>query len=203
MESALDSCLGANGAIYAVRSELCWREVPDNTIVDDFVIGMKVRESGSRMIYEPAAVAEEEFPAVTDEWRRRVRIGMGDYQALSLCRKCLGPRYGAFAWMFWSHKVLRWFMPHIMLLLIGASMLLVFQYGPSVCSRLPAAVIAGTALLIACSVVGLLPCLPGGPVSRFFRMCDHFVTMNCALLAGFFRFLAGDVKGYWERTPRN
>ena len=41
-ESLLDSCLGANGAIYALRGELFPFEIPDNTIVDDFAIGPKV-----------------------------------------------------------------------------------------------------------------------------------------------------------------
>ena len=115
-ESALDSCLGANGAVYAIRRGLFWAELPGNTIVDDFVVGMKVREQGHRMIYDARALAYEELPETGAEWTRRVRIGAGDFQALALCRRCLLPRYGRFAWMFWSHKVLRWFTPHLLLL---------------------------------------------------------------------------------------
>ncbi|MEI8123503.1 MAG: glycosyltransferase, partial [bacterium] len=54
-ESRLDSCLGANGAIYAIRRELFPLAMPENVIIDDFVIGMKVREQGFRMIFEPLA----------------------------------------------------------------------------------------------------------------------------------------------------
>ena len=105
-----------------IRTGLFWAEIPDNTIIDDFVIGMKVREQGYRMVYAPTAVAREELPeTLDDEWRRRIRIGAGDYQALVLCRKCLLPRYGKFAWMFWSHKVARWFTPHLLLLLTISS----------------------------------------------------------------------------------
>jgi cellulose synthase/poly-beta-1,6-N-acetylglucosamine synthase-like glycosyltransferase len=118
-ESDLDSCLGVNGAICAVRRELFWREVPDNTIVDDFVLGMKVRERGYRVLYEPLAVAEEEFPETEHEWLRRVRIGAGDFQALAMCRRCLRPSYGWFAWSFFSHKVLRWFTPHMLLAVVA------------------------------------------------------------------------------------
>ncbi|MFC1453218.1 glycosyltransferase family 2 protein, partial [Verrucomicrobiota bacterium] len=120
MESRANSCLGANGAIYAIRRELFWKDIPDNTIIDDFVIGMKVREQGMLMVYEPDAVAHEALPAkIEHEWRRRVRIGAGDYQALAFCRRCLLPRYGRFSWMFWSHKVLRWFTPHLTLLMVA------------------------------------------------------------------------------------
>src|SRR6185503_6079299 len=94
-ESELDSCLGANGAIYAIRARLFWASIPPNTIIDDFVIGMKVREQGYRMLYEPRAIALEELPPeVAHEWKRRVRIGAGDYQAIRLCRACLSPSFG-------------------------------------------------------------------------------------------------------------
>ncbi|MEI8352678.1 MAG: glycosyltransferase family 2 protein, partial [bacterium] len=120
-ESRLDSCLGANGAIYAIRAGLFPFSMPDNTIIDDFVIGMKVREQGYRMVFEPAALAHEDLPeTMADEWRRRIRIGSGGYQALSQCRSCLSPRYGLFAWFFWSHKVLRWFTPHLLLVALAA-----------------------------------------------------------------------------------
>lgn len=118
-ESQIDSCLGANGAIYAIRRELFWRGMPSTTIVDDFVIGMKVRELGQRVIYAPEAIATEAMPKqVGDEWHRRARIGAGGYQAIGLCKACLSPSFGFFSLAFWSHKILRWFTPHLMLLVL-------------------------------------------------------------------------------------
>ena len=193
-ESSLDSCLGANGAIYAVRSELFSMDIPGNTIIDDFVIGMKVREQGYRMVYEPGAVATEDLPeTVQDEWRRRIRIGAGAYQALSLCRACLSPRYGVFAWMFWSHKVMRWFTPHLMvgLLVIGCWLL-----------GAPAARLAGHGYW----VLGLLGVFVVGLASRRFRkglkLLSYFITMQVALLMGFVRYCRGNLSGAWARTER-
>lgn len=121
-ESQIDSCLGANGAIYAIRHELFWSFLPSTTIVDDFVIGMKVREAGKRLVYVSEAVAREDMPKdVQAEWHRRIRIGAGGYQAISLCKACLAPRYGFFALAFWSHKVLRWFTPHLMILALATT----------------------------------------------------------------------------------
>ncbi len=203
MESRLDSCLGANGAIYAVRSNLFSDDVPENTIVDDFVIGMKVREQGFRMLYEPDAVAEEAFPEQKYEWNRRVRIGAGDFQALVLCRRCLLPQYGVFAWQFWSHKVLRWLTPHAVLFLVASSLFIVVEEGFCPASYLSLAVLVGTMVFVLFSGIGKMI----GPavdnfVGRSFRMCNYFLTMNMALLAGSVRFLWGDLKGYWDRTPR-
>jgi len=201
-ESTLDSCLGANGAIYAIRRDLFWADIPDNTIVEDLVVGMKVREQGFRMLYEPEAVAEEEFPDVSDEWRRRVRIGSGDFQALWLCRRCLLPRYGVFAWTFWSHKVFRWLTPHMLILLV------------LICPILMATGQAHGLLLGGGSLVLAAALLCGALAGRFvkpgslwflrpFRLCHHFVTMQAALFVGFLRFCRGGLPGYWERTPRH
>jgi cellulose synthase/poly-beta-1,6-N-acetylglucosamine synthase-like glycosyltransferase len=193
-ESGLDSCLGANGAIYAIRSGLFPAGIPDNTIVDDFVIGMKVREQGYRMVFEPAAVATEDLPeTVRDEWRRRVRIGAGAFQALALCRSCLSPRYGLFAGMFWSHKVLRWFTPH---LAIGVSVV-GFWLLVQTAARSPVACywLLGAACM---ALIGLLP----KKGRKLFRLLVYFVTIQAALFAGFLRYCRGGLKGTWERTER-
>jgi len=195
MESALDSCLGANGAIYAIRSELFWSDIPDNTVVDDLVIGMKVREQGFKMIYEPDAIATEEFPEIADEWGRRVRIGAGDYQALGLCRSCMLPRYGTFAWIFWSHKVLRWFTPHMVLLLVICSLL-------SVTRRQDSSGLVLLAELILAGIFIFLLCALAGTRVRALAMFRHFVVMQTALFAGFLRFCKGNLRGSWERTAR-
>ena len=205
-ESAIDSCLGANGAIYAIRSELFPHDFRDNTIVDDFVLGMKVREQGYRMVFESEAVAYEELPAtVQDEWRRRVRIGAGAYQALTLCWRCLLPRYGVFAWMFWSHKVLRWVTPHLGVLLLAVSSGLLVA-----ASRQETGV--NRALLCIPCAAGVAVCLMGvagwflrnSPMSwtRPLRLLGYFLAMQMALFAGFLRFCRGNLSGAWERTER-
>ncbi len=193
-ESSWDSCLGANGAIYAMRPELFWAEIPDNTIIDDFVLGMKVREQGFRMVFEPSAVATEDLPAtVPDEWRRRVRIGAGAFQAMTLCRACLSPRYGRFALIFWSHKVLRWFTPHlgVVLLVISSWLLASSAAGLSV---------NGYWVLAGCGVASAgLVTKPG---RKAFKLLAYFVTMQAALFVGFLKYCKGGLKGTWERTER-
>jgi len=208
-ESEIDSCLGANGAIYAIRPDLFWHEIPENTIVDDLVIGMKVREQGFRMLYDTEAVAVEELPQVSDEWVRRVRIGCGDYQAIGLCRKCLGFGFGRFALIFWSHKILRWMTPHIMLVMF------IMSWGLSLFSLLykdftllfmPAyAVAVGFTLFLIAGVAGRRMRQKGqsGMVVALCSVCDHFLTMHAALFAGFIRFCSGNASGSWTRTPRS
>jgi len=212
MESSLDSCLGANGAIYAIKRSLFWTDIPDNTIVDDFVIGMKVREQGLRVVYEPEAVGQENLPPTVDEWVRRKRIGAGDYQALFLCKKCLLPTYGKFAWVFWSHKVLRWFTPHILLalfILTFAIFAIRLSLGVENCFAIELKFIF-TPVLMMVSIFGALtarflrnfPSL-NGKLLKLLNLSDHFITMQVALFLGFLRFCRGNLRGHWERTPRN
>lgn len=196
-ESHMDSCLGANGAIYAVRRELFWGDIPDNTIVDDFVIGMKVRERGFRMVYEPGAVALERTPSrLADEWRRRVRIGAGAFQAMAFCRACLLPRFGRFFVCFWSHKILRWFTPHLMVMLAVVA-LWCWSYGAGVVKTGGVVVLAAGAGFSALAALGRLT----GPLSPL-KAFDYFLTMQAALFVGFLRWCRGNLKGTWVRTER-
>ena len=207
-ESGIDSCLGANGAIYALRPPCFWQAIPTNTVVDDFVIGMKVREAGLRMLYDPDAVAEEDVPAVQDEWQRRVRIGSGDYQAAWLCRACLHPRYGRFAGCFWSHKILRWFTPHLVLAVLAAATVSLACCRSSAASSplvlLALAAITGSVLLLIAALAGRLARRLAwrGALGKLCRGIDHFVTMQAALLVGFVRYCRGNLSGAWRRTPR-
>jgi cellulose synthase/poly-beta-1,6-N-acetylglucosamine synthase-like glycosyltransferase len=197
-ESAMDSCLGANGAIYAIRAPLFWSAVPSNTIVDDFVLGMKVREQGLRLVYEPRAIATELLPPhVGDEWKRRVRIGSGNYQSLALCRACLAPSFGPFALAFWSHKVLRWFTPHLLLLGLALA-----AFGAVSGSALGVPVLRAYAMLATASLTGYALRHPTLLPSRLLRGIQYFIAMQAALLAGFLRFCAGNLEGRWQRTIR-
>uniref|UniRef100_UPI00222E87C7 hypothetical protein n=1 Tax=Klebsiella pneumoniae TaxID=573 RepID=UPI00222E87C7 len=78
-EGRIGALLGANGAIYAVRRTL-WPALRPNEICDDFCIGMHVPASGFRMVYDPAAWAEEDTPEdISEEYHRRLRIGVGNF----------------------------------------------------------------------------------------------------------------------------
>ena len=191
-ESAFDSCLGANGAIYAIRKS-CWPRIPDNTFVDDFVIGMRVREAGNRVIYDTEAVATEELPqSVGHEMTRRIRIGAGDFQALFLCWRSLLPWRGFYSVAFWSHKVLRWFAPFLMIAALVSNVCL-----------LPHPLFA---VLLALQLAFYSLALLGAVIRRrkivLFSAPYYFVTINLALLFGFFRFITGTQQAAWKRTAR-
>src|SRR5437660_6141041 len=85
---------------------------------------MRMR-SGGRVFFVPTAMAWETSPEkVGDEFRRRVRIGAGDLQALLWTWRLLLPWKGMVAIAYVSHKVLRWLGPWLMLAAFAANLTL-------------------------------------------------------------------------------
>jgi len=103
--------MGANGGLYAIRRTL-FTALPPSTIVDDFVIPLRILENGFKVVYEPEALAHEETTEdYGQEFGRRARIAAGNFQSLGMVPGLLSPAAGFRAFAFWSHKLLRWCAP--------------------------------------------------------------------------------------------
>lgn len=194
-EGRLGGLLGANGAIYAIRREL-FQPLPPGTLIDDFVIPLAAKlRSGCRIVYEPAAVAHEETaPNLRGEFSRRARIGAGAFASLATLWPLLSPRHGWTALALWSHKVLRWVCP---LLLLG-SLLTSIALAAHPVYR--AALFAQAAFYALCIIGALVP--SANLLSRPLRAFPMFAGMNLALFIGFLRWLRGPETGVWNRTTR-
>ena len=194
-EARLGALLGANGAIYAMRRER-FVAIPNDTMVDDFVIPLLARlKSRCQIVYDADAIATEETPpSMQSEFRRRARIGAGGFQSIGLLWKLLDPRQGWLAFSFFSHKVLRWCCPFFLILLLASNLLLLHD-------PLYRVLLAIQVGFYSTSVLGMW--LPGsGRVARSIRLTTMFTSMNLALLVGFFRWLSGQQRGVWQRTSR-
>lgn len=189
--------LGANGANYALRRDL-WAGCPPEIVVEDLYIPLRLLMDGWAVVFEPSALAYEELPpALSDEFGRRVRIGAGDYQILSRCLSLLQPERGLSAWVFFSHKVLRWLAPLFMLsgLLAVLVLLLLGAFGSLVLGAVSLA-------LVLLTTAGFYSHRLPGPLGRLAAVCAYFASMNAALLLGFIRWLRGGQKTTWTRTRR-
>ncbi len=197
-EGRLGGLLGANGAIYAIRRDR-YVPIPDQTIVDDFVIPLLSRlRHGGQVIFDTDAVAREETPAnLGSEFHRRARIGAGGFQAIGLLWPLLNPLRGWIAFTFLSHKVLRWFCPAFMIGAALSNLLIVAFGGPAIYLYL---ILGQIAFYLIAFLVGLTP--PGLKAFKLLRLTTMFTSMNAALLIGFFRWLRGSQKGAWRRTER-
>jgi cellulose synthase/poly-beta-1,6-N-acetylglucosamine synthase-like glycosyltransferase len=187
--------LGANGGIYAVRRQL-FPQLCGTTIIDDFVVPVRIAARSWKIPYEPDAVAFEETTEDLDrEFGRRARIGAGNWQAVALVPEVLDPRTGFLCFAFVSHKLMRWLVPFF----LGASLLLSFPLagGGSIPWGL---LLAGQLAFYGLALAGRLGAR--GPLRRLASAAYYFVSMNAALAVGFWRFVRGTQGAAWQRTDR-
>jgi len=194
-EGKLDALLGANGAIYAIRTHL-YTPIPENTVVDDFLIVMNVAKEKYKIVYDKEALAHEEIaPSIAEERKRRIRIGTGNYQAFTRLYWALNPFNGWRFFSYFSHKVLRWFTPHLMITALMSNFILIGDtfYNTTFLIQIIAYLIAA---------LGQKLSEQGKPIPSSVALLTFFVSMNLALLQGFYRFAFKNVKGTWQRTSR-
>lgn len=186
------SVMGVFGACYAVRKSL-FKPFPKNFIVDDFYITMHVLKEGFDALHEPKAlVLDYNNSTMQNEFKRKVRISIGNYQNLAEYFQLLWERGWGVGFSFLSHKVLRWLGPFFIIIMFLCSLWLgqdfyLFK------------LIAGAQILIL-----LLPILDFvlkklGINIQFLRNISYFYFMNFALLIGFFKYLGGVKSSIW--TP--
>lgn len=195
-ESRLNALLGANGAIYAIRTEL-YNPLPTDTIIDDFCIVMDIVEHGYVAVYAPEAQAIEEIaPDLSEESLRRVRIGAGNYQAMMRLSWLLNPLLGYRFFSYVSHKLLRWFVPHFMILALISNIVLAtamtqYQY-----------LLILQILFYTIALFGLKRSKGNTSIMKAIQLITFFVSMNFSLLKGFLKFLNKNLSATWESTSR-
>ena len=108
-DSELYSAMGAAGELYAVDPTLV-REVPDEALLDDFMMSMYIVDQGKRIAYTPNAYAQEYGSAnIFEESKRKRRIAAGGLQSIWWLRHMLNPfRQPLVTFQYISHRVLRW-----------------------------------------------------------------------------------------------
>lgn len=199
-ESRLGFVIGCYGGILAVRAAL-YQPLPATTIVEDFVLTMRIMEQGGSVRFDPEARATEPASASSHaEWDRKVRIGAGDYQALAMTKQMLHPRYGLRAFAFLSHKVLRWLVPFFLICALLSNAIIAGLHG--ILPTDPYAwffALQGAGIILA----GLVYKLPaGGGLPAWTRPISFFYLMNYGLLCGFARWVRGRQPVTWKQAAR-
>jgi len=192
-ESDLHSTISAFGGFYAIKKEL-FKKIPFNAYSnDDVLIPMNVIRQKKRMRFIPEAVSFEDLTQnVSIEFKRRIRIGAGNFQAFFWLLDFFNPLYGWPAFCYLSHKATRWFSP-----LFGTVALMSLGYLAMTTGSLMYYLPAGLFSLLLVGALSSLV-LPLRPTRHLF----YFFAMNTALLFGFFRYCGGIKSAAWSRTDR-
>lgn len=195
LEGNIKTVLGANGAIYAIRKELYESLPVDKVIMDDFLIPLKVVEKGYKVIYDAEAIGTEYVSdSIWDEYKRKVRIGAANFNALKEIRTLLSPAKGYIALGLWSHKIIRWFIPFLALLLFVSNCFLVGE------SFYTVTFFIQMGFYVAVLIGGILNSL--GKTKSIFTIFFYLFVVNLALMIGFYRFIAKTQKPMWNPVKR-
>lgn len=183
--------IGAEGGCYAIRREN-YSPVPKNFFMDDFYITMSVIKNKGEVLFDDQAIVYEDLPSESsEEFKRKIRISIGNYQNLFEFKSLLWPLWSPISFAFISHKILRWLTPFFLILIFIVSLLLVFYQDYFIYFSAAQATLFLTPLFI--------------PVLKKIKpilFIAHFYNMNLALLIGFFSYLKGVKSSVWQPTPR-
>ncbi|AXJ00299.1 Glycosyltransferase, catalytic subunit of cellulose synthase and poly-beta-1,6-N-acetylglucosamine synthase [Cyclonatronum proteinivorum] len=195
---AFHTVVGAAGELFSVRRDLFENVEPD-TLLDDFIISLRVAGKGYRVAYAPDAYASERPSADTEaEMTRKVRISAGGIQSIVRLRELLNPFGRMKLWFqYISHRVLRWTLAPLMLLVILITNVLLALDGQGFYVALLALQIA----FYAASILGYL--LEKKKIKlKILFVPFYFSMMNVSVYLGLIRYLRGQQSVNWARARR-
>lgn len=199
-DSELYSAMGAAGELYAIDPTLV-HEVPDEALLDDFMMSMYIVQSGRRIAYTPDAYALEYGSAnIFEESKRKRRIAAGGLQSIWWLRSMLNPLHQPLvAFQYISHRVLRWSVTPVALiiLLIVNALLVYFK--------------AGTfyTVMLVLQLLFYLMALAGwwldrrGHKNKLLYTAYYFVFMNINVFRGMAYLRTHGKSGAWEKARRS
>jgi biofilm PGA synthesis N-glycosyltransferase PgaC len=197
-DSAVHSVVGAAGELFSLQTKL-FEEPPADTIIEDFYISVKIAAKGYRFIYEPDAYATESASeSVEEEWKRKVRICAGAFQAMGRLVYLLNPfKYGMLSFQYISHRVLRWTLAPLALPIILISNVILALSG----NPLYVVILGLQIIFYFVAALGYLFRDKKIAIKGFF-VPYYFAVMNFSVYAGFMRFLKGSQSVIWDKSKR-
>lgn len=178
-------CFGMEGGLYSMRKSY-WKPIPPNTFMEDFFQTVQLIARDQKVLFNEGAIGLEDVStSLREEYKRKIRISIGNWQNLIRFYPLLFKNPYPFGILFLMHKVLRWLTPHLYLIALIAGLF--------------------TSQWLISSII-----LIGLPVSQFILMSfglatplAYFYAMNAALFIGFLRYLKGVKSSVWQPTKRN
>ena len=201
-DSELYSTVGAAGELYAIRTAL-FETMPEDTLLDDFILSMRIASQGYTIAYCDTAYALEDGSAdMKNEEKRKVRIAAGGIQAIYRLRQLLIPNpfhLGTLRFQYISHRVLRWSItPILLFFLLPLNLLLVFLPEFSVFYSI---IFVLQIVFYSMAFLGYVMQQKQIKIKMLF-IPYYFLFMNLNVLKGFFYLRKHKGNGAWEKAQR-
>jgi cellulose synthase/poly-beta-1,6-N-acetylglucosamine synthase-like glycosyltransferase len=197
------SVVGAAGELFAVRTAL-YQDVETDTLLDDFIISLRIAMQGFTIQYNPEAYASETASAsVKEELKRKIRISAGGIQSIVRLRKLLNFfKYGRLSFQYISHRVLRWSLaPLSLFFILLFNLLLALEELKNNRIGFYSILFLGQLFFYASAILGWF--LENRQVRiKLLFVPYYFFIMNYSVYMGFLRYIKKTQSVNWERAKR-
>jgi len=196
LETRLGGIIGASGCLYAIRRRLVDTAFPE-ALSRDFASPLRARMLDTRTVsVDEALCLVPRTRSLQAEFRRKIRTMLRGLNTLWHMRSLMNPfRYGQFAWMLVSHKLVRW-VGILTLPLAPIGMLLLAATHPWA-----AALVVLGALGLGAGVLALRSG-ENRPVPKPFATAGFAVASAAAGLIAWQKFFQRASAATWEPTRR-
>lgn len=194
LEDRVNSLVVVSGCFFAVRRELCreWHE----DLTSDFYLPLIARMKGYRVTLDKDAVGYYGVAVSPQkEFSRKVRTVVNGLRVLFRFGKIMNPfRYGLYSLQMFSHKLLRWLVPFLMVL-VAVTNIALLNHG-----SVYQIVLVGQILFYFLALVALL--ITAARDIAIFKIPFFFIMVNLAAMIAWFKVMAGEKYRVWEPTTR-
>ena len=199
-DSELYSTMGAAGELYAMDPTLV-REVPDEALLDDFMMSMYVVQAGKRIAYAPDAYAQEYGSAnIFEESKRKRRIAAGGLQSIWWLRSMLNPLHQPLVtFQYVSHRVLRWSITPVAMIILFVVNIILALMGAGLFYSI---FLALQLLFYLIALIGWISSRYGHR-NKILYTIYYFVFMNINVFRGMAYLRTHGKSGAWEKAKRS
>jgi biofilm PGA synthesis N-glycosyltransferase PgaC len=192
-----NTLVGSAGELVAIRTNL-YQAPAEDTIIEDFVMTIRLAAQGYRVAYEPRAIAAETGSAnVEEEEKRKVRISAGGIQAIRRLPEAMNfLKHPRMTFQYFSHRVLRWtLMPIALVFVLISSASFVADGGIYTIAFVVQIMFYGLAL------IGYFR-RNQATSQKYFHIPFYFTFMHICVVKGWIRYWKGKQSATWEKALR-
>lgn len=192
-----NTLVGSAGELLALRTQL-YEAPEEDTVIEDFVMTVRLAAAGYRVDYAPEALAVETGSAnVEEEKKRKIRISAGGIQAISrLPQAWRVDLHPGMTFQYLSHRVLRWTaMPIALVLLLVTGFTLRSQYliyELAAWTQMGFYGLAGLGYAFRNKSIRI----------KILHIPFYFVFMHACVVQGWWRYFKGKQSVNWEKAQR-
>ena len=196
MEGKIGILIGANGGIFAIRKELFDPIPVSRAVTDDLFITLSVLKKGFKFIYTFNAKAKEDTARdLKTEFSRKIRFASTNFQTLSFFKGLLFSKNLMLMFSLWSHKVIRWMTPFLLMVVILTNIIL-FNY-----RNIYQFTFYFQLIVYLVALIGYLGSKKNLKIPLA-TIIFYFIYSNLAIIIGFYKYINKSHSGIWKPTSR-